>query len=241
MKFRKSIVLALLCLCLTSSDSFVVPAHAGGVGVFASEFTQLLNNIQLVQQSITQAQQLANQFLQLQNMIQNTVNHPSQIFSTISGDLNDLANVVNTGNGLAYGMANLADQFTATYPGYSSNPSTNYAQQYQTWSKSTLSTFQNTLRAVGLHASQLNNEQTVLSALKQMSQSDTGAMQAVQTGNQIAVEEVAQLQKLRALMLADMQSKQSYFAAETQKDISSDDALNRALKPVNVVGTDKTY
>jgi P-type conjugative transfer protein TrbJ len=175
-------------------------------------------------------------------MLQNTANIPNQVFSSISADLNRMASVVNTGQGLAYSMGNLDQQFQLTYPGYKPQSQIPLPQQYQNWSQSTLSTIQNTLKGVGLRGSQLQDEQSVLSALTKMSQSNTGALEAAQTGNQIAVEQVAQLQKLQALMLSDMQSKQAYFAMQTQNQIMNDSVRQQTFsQPVNVVGSGKTY
>jgi P-type conjugative transfer protein TrbJ len=238
----KRILLIATIFCLATTNQDLIPtAEAGGIGVFATEFTQLLNNIQLAQQTITQAQALQTQFQQYAITLQNAATNPNQVFSSIASDLNNLASTVNTGQGLAYSMGNLDAQFRQTYPGYQSNSQATLTQQYHMWSQSTLDTISNTLMAVGLRSSQLENEQSVLAALQQMSQSDNGAVMVAQTGNQIALEQVAQLQKLQALMLADMQSKQAYFAAQTQSQINSQQVLDQTFQQKQFVGTGKTY
>src|SRR3954452_20797918 len=65
---------------------------------FATEFTQLLNNAQLVQhgaeqlrQSAQFAQQITNQVQQIQNQLQNTASLPSRIWGQAQADIAQLA------------------------------------------------------------------------------------------------------------------------------------------------------
>ncbi len=243
-------LIAVFLLFPATTSVLVEPVHAGGVGVFATELTQLLNHIELLIQNETQVQQLASQLQQLetqiqqyQNMVQNTVSIPNQVFSDLNADMNSLATVVNNGAGLAYSMQNLDQRFQSAYPTYNpgAGSTTTFPTQYQAWSNSTLSTIQNTLAGIGLRGNQLSSEQSVLNSLKQMSQSNSGALQAAQTGNQIAVEMVAQLEKLQSLILMDLQSKQAFYANQTQAATSQQQILNDTFQPINVVGTGKTY
>jgi P-type conjugative transfer protein TrbJ len=51
-----------------------------------------------------------------------------------------------------------------------------------------------------------------------MATSADGRMQAIEVGNQISEQTVEQLMKLRQLVLADLQSKQAFQAAQIQKE-----------------------
>lgn len=195
------------------------PAHAG-VGLFATEITQLLNHVELIDQYIQQVQMVSNQLAQIQNMIRNTTVNPSQIFGTVNQDLMILGNAVRGGQALAYSMGNLDSQFTQRFPGYQAY-GTHYSAQYNKWGKTALDTMSGTLRAMGLQSSQLQNEQTVLAALRARSESPIGMSDTVSVGNQISEQQVEQLQKLRELMLADLQSKQAFQAAELQDQMST--------------------
>jgi P-type conjugative transfer protein TrbJ len=50
-------------------------------------------------------------------------------------------------------------------------------------------------------------------------------MQAIQIGNEIAGQQVVQLQKLRQLAMAQMQAQNAYMAAQEQKEM-----VNRAAE-----------
>jgi type IV secretion system protein TrbJ len=201
------------------TSAFPPPARAG-VGVFATEITQLLNHVELIDQYIQQVQMVSNQLSQIQNMIRNTTVNPSQIFGAVNQDLSTLGTAVQGGQSLAYSMGNLDSQFTQRFPGYQA-VGTNYGARYSLWGKTALDTISGTLRAMGLQSSQLQNEQTILAALRARSENPIGMSDTVAAGNQISEQQVEQLQKLRELMLADLQSKQAFQAATLQDQLST--------------------
>src|SRR5260370_10322825 len=227
-KARFTFTISVLVVLLLSAP-LAPPVHAGGVGVFATEPTQLLNNIQLLKQSFTQLQQLQTQLQQYENMVRNSTVAPTQVFGDVMNDLNRLAQVVQTGQALSYSMANLDSQFRTTFPGYTLPGNGNFAHQYKNCSQATLDTQRSTLAAAGLQGSQLQSEQSVLDALQQMSRSSSGRLEAIQIGNQISEQQVEQLMKLRQLMIADLQSKQAFHAAQVQKDIDNQNLLDQGL------------
>lgn len=195
-------------------------------GVFATELTQLLNHGQLVLEYIRQGQQLSEQIHQTIDMVQNSRLLTSQIFGPIVSDMNQLGSIVQGGMSLAYSMANLDATFRNRYRGYAYNSHT-YFTDYRNWSQTALDTIEGTLRAAGLQNSQLQSEQSVLSGLRSMAANAQGRMEALQVMNQISEQQVQQLMKLRELMLADLQSKQAYEAAQVQEKASVNAAVEK--------------
>jgi P-type conjugative transfer protein TrbJ len=197
----------------------VSPAFAG-VGVFATEFTQLLNHVELINQYIRQGMQYTSQLQQLQQQIIAGTKNPSQIFGNAQMDLQQLGNTVQGGLSLAYTMQNLNSVYGQRFPGYAPQ-GTNFSTQYQTWGKTVLDTVLGTLRAAGLQGNQLQSEQSILQGLRGLSGSAVGQMEAAQVGIQIGEQQVEQLQKLRELMLADLQSKAAFQSAEVQNQLAT--------------------
>ena len=191
--------------------------YGGIVANVATETTQLLNYGQLLAQYLRQGEQLSQEILQLKEMVRNGQALPGQLFGNVMADLNQLAAIVQGGQALAYSMANLDAQFRSRFPGYGYNAGA-YYQNYRVWSQTALDTMVATLRAAGLQGQQLQSEQSVLTALRTMAMSANGRMQAIEVGNQIAEQNVEQLMKLRQIMLADLQSKQAYQAAQVQNE-----------------------
>ena len=205
-------------------------AHAGVPGVFATEYTQLLNYVELVGALEKQVEQVENQLTQIADMTKHGITITDQLFGTVGSDIANLSKIVNTGQALSYTMSNLDGAFRVRFPGYATN--TNYGQSYQSWSQTSLDSTRGALNAAGLQNSQYANDTALLQTLQQQSTSAVGRMQALEVGNQIAENQAEQLMKLRQLMMADMQSKAAYqgslVQAESTKQANSDAFFGRA-------------
>jgi P-type conjugative transfer protein TrbJ len=197
------------------------PVHPGVIGGLATEWTQLANNLQLVNTYIRQGEELRQTILMVADMAHNTATLPSQIFGPIMADIGRLAGIVQNGRALAYSMAHLDAEFRSRFRGYQYSART-WFRDYRNWSQTSLDTTLGTLRAAGLQGDQLASEQAVLDRLRGMAQSSEGRMKAVQISNQILEQQVQQLMKLRQLILADLQSKQAFQAAQIQKQASTE-------------------
>jgi len=220
----KSATAVVLVAVMATATLSPVPAHAGVPGVFATEYTQILNYVELAGQLEKQVLMVENQLNQLADMAKHGITITNQLFGTVASDINNLNQIVKTGQSLSYTMSNLDGSFRLRFPGYSS--STNYGQSYQTWSQTSLDSTRGALNAAGLQNSQFNSDEALLKTLQGQSQSAIGRMQAIEVGNQIAENQAEQLMKLRQLMMADMQSKASYqgslVQAEATKQANSD-------------------
>jgi len=233
--------IALIALLELTTGRAVPHAEAGGLSGVATEWTQILNNIQLQEANTEWLQQLEDDFQSLNNQltqIQTAEAHlaqaetqtvsmvntiPNQIFGPALADMQKLASIVQTGQGLAYSMANLDQQFATRYKGYGNAVTSTYPQLYKGWAQTSLDTTHGTLSAVGIQGQQLTNDNNIVTQLQQQAQSTTGMMQALQTANQIAAQEAVELQKLRVLMMADIASKQAYQAQQISEQMATID------------------
>ncbi len=190
-------------------------ASATGLIAGATEPTQIANNVELVLQYAKQVEQYATQLKQYQDQVTNTLNIPNQIWSSIQNDLMGVMNVVKQGEALAFSLSNIGQQFQLKFPGFKAT--TDFITDYKRWSQTLRDTIKGTLEAANLQSQQFSTEEGVINQLRSMSSSNQGRLQALQTGNQIAVEVAAQLQKLRALSMAQMQAQNAYMAKEEQE------------------------
>ncbi|WP_017161766.1 P-type conjugative transfer protein TrbJ, partial [Xanthomonas phaseoli] len=189
-----------LALALVGGSAALTPQPAQAIFCpqCATEWTQIMNNVELVMQYAkqveqyqTQLQDLANQIQQYQNLVQNTKNLTNFQWGSAFQDLQKLNRMVYQGQNLAYNVANLDEMFKSKYPGYSSYASqnggiTNASAKLRQWSDDTNESIRETLAVAGLQASQFEGEDQTLRTLQQMSQSAGGRMEALQVGNQIA-------------------------------------------------------
>jgi len=216
------------------------PANAGAVTGQATEWTQLLNNSELVGlvgqsaeqiqnqvQQITQlAEQIQNQIRIYENMLQNTLQLPSHIWGQVEGDLTRLQGLVNQGQGIAFSMGNIDDVLKQRFQSFADFKSglangESFSSSYQDWSDSNRDTIASTLRAAGFTAEQFGTEEATMSQLRSMSQSAVGQMQALQVGHQIAAQQVAQSQKLRGLVSQQMTMMATWYQSEqAAKDLA---------------------
>ncbi len=213
---------------------------AGAATGAATEWTQLLNNgelISLVGQSGTQienqiaqitqlAEQIQNQLNIYKNMLQNTAQLPNHIWGEIEGDLNQLRDLVNQGQGIAFSMGNADDLLKQRFKSYQDlktnlpNADT-FSATYQTWSSTNRDTIAGTLKAASLTAEQFDSEEETMSELRSMSQSADGQMKALQVGHQIAAQQVAQMQKLRGIVSQQTTLMGTWLQSEqTDKDLA---------------------
>lgn len=209
-----------------------LPAWAGSVGGVggALEITQLANLAELSAQSIDIAQgvqqrvsMITNQITQIQtalqsyqNMVANTLAIPRQLWSPIASSLQQLRSVVSQGQALAYTISNVDDvirQEFGKYQDFIDNPlsSAQFAQRYQGWSQRNNETIAATMASTGLNISQIQNEEVFVNTLRSQN-TNTGRTELLQVGNQVAIEQVGQFQKLRQLVASNTQMMGAYFS-----------------------------
>lgn len=212
----------------------------GGVTGGATEWTQLLNNgelVSLVGQSaeqvnnqitqITQlAEQIQNQLKIYSNLLQNTAQLPAHIWGQVANDLNKLQSVVAQGQGIAFSMGNIDDVLKQRFKSFADfktnlpNGAT-FSQTYQNWSTTNRDTIAGTLKAANLTADQFSTEEATMSQLRNLSESADGQMKALQVGHQIATQQVAQMQKLRGLVSQQMTMMATWYQSEqAEKDLA---------------------
>lgn len=218
---------------MLTAAAFFLPgarqARAGVLAGIATEWTQLANNLQLITTYIRQGEELRQKILMVIDMAKNTVELPFQVFGPIMAEIGQLAGIVQSGRSLAYSMANLDAEFRNRFRGWGYNARA-WFTDYRNWSQTSLDTTLGTLRAAGLQSQQMQSEEGVLRQLRGMANSSDGRLKAVQVANQIAEQQVQQLMKLRQLILADLQSKQAFQAAQIQREASSEAATERFFR-----------
>ena len=207
-------------------------AGVGGLGG-ATEWTQILNNTELVslvgssaeqvQNQITQitqlAEQIQNQLKIYENMLQNTLTLPNHIWGQVESDLMRLQSLVNQGQGIAFSMGNVDDVLRQRFQSFADFKSglangQTFSSSYQDWSDTNRDTIASTLRAAGLTAEQFGSEEATMSQLRSMSESSVGQMQALQVGHEIAAQQVAQAQKLRGLVSQQVTMMGTWYQSE---------------------------
>lgn len=133
--------------------------------------------------------------------------------------INELGNLVNQANSIAYSAGNLDSSFRKTYPGYA--PPENYGEQYENIVNTTLNTLNGILQSIGSSAEDFTNESSRLQTLQNQAQNADGQIKITQAAAQIASAEVEQLQLMRQTMIAQTNAQTAYYSEQIQKEASS--------------------
>lgn len=218
-----SFKVCLLCLPLFLTPVRVVATVFGNGG--ALETTQLMNLGELVKVALdtyqtaqTVQKQLEDMYIQGERLTQSDWGDAAQSLQT-------LAQVVQQGDALAYSLTNIdqtfRDKFT-TYESYLVDrpdfDGSMFDTKYRDWSTSNRDTIASAMAAVGLQNQQYASEEATLETLQSMSENSVGRLQAIQAGNQIAAQQVRQLQKLRQLLMTQMQMQSAFMATQSDKE-----------------------
>lgn len=188
-----------------------LPASAGGPAGGATEITQLLNNVQLVMQYTTQLQQYETQLKNLAKQAESVTSNPT-------GYLRNLANIVEDGQAIGLGSARIANKLQQAYGSDYQKNAPYTGQDFESWMKTTKDSIRNAVRSVGIQQDAFDSEADAIMKLKSMSGSSEGNLQVAQTGNQIALEMVQQMQKLRSMNMAQAQAMNARMLAVQNKE-----------------------
>ena len=195
----------------------IPPWLLGMISGNAKESTQIMNHAELVSTLATQVKQLTEQVNMYKDMVIQAKKVGNHNFSGILGDINQLSGMVQTGYGLTYALGGVEQQFMDTYQGYLP---AGYASRKR-WLQAALDTSRGVLRAIHAQHGQLQGVDSLLGLLRGQASSAEGRLQSLQVMGQLAHEEVAQLQRLNVLLMADISSKQAYQAAVVQQEGSA--------------------
>ncbi|CDW92537.1 MULTISPECIES: P-type conjugative transfer protein TrbJ [Thiomonas] len=223
MNLKKS-TLALAAIAALAST----PAHATGMIAGATFPEQIVQELTLVEQYATQAQQLQAQFQQVYNQAVNMQNIPAQLWPNISGQLQNLVNLVGNAKGLSYAAANTVSAVQTQF-GQPSAVLSNYNASLQTWTGNLDSQIADVLKQYGLNASNFQTTQSALASIQAQSQSAGGRKAVMQAGNQISALMVNQMQGLQSDIQAGNQAMLNYMAMQAHTQVNQSNSVTPIL------------
>jgi P-type conjugative transfer protein TrbJ len=214
-KVKLGPIIGLLSLFLATP----LPAHAqfGGGTVTVFDPSMFARQLRQLEQETAAVTNLAEQ---LKYVIKNTTGGGAGIWASNQSLLDNLGGLISEQEGLSYTFSGLAQQFQQLYPGYdvTSMPG---AQSPQASIDTTLNTLNGALQSAQDQARNFAAEQTTLGNLEFKNQTAIGNLQAVQVGNEIALAQVQQVQMLRQLVMALMNSQNTAAANQLNRQTQS--------------------
>jgi P-type conjugative transfer protein TrbJ len=229
---RRSFLAAILATPLT----FALPhAHAGGGGFAgAMETTQLMNNAELVAIYATEIEQVAQQLQMYINMVQNTMNLPIQVWSSVENELGALVNAVSAVNGVVNATENALAQIEHQFGNGGLLDA--YEARLRNWTHGLNRQVGTALQNMGMNANQFQSRQQALAQIQAASQSATGRMQVLQAGNQIAGLMVNEMQSLHGTILSAEQARLNAILVQENREYQDREGLKNWLKAPKSTG-----
>lgn len=225
--FKASALAFGLTVAIGSTTALFSPAaHALD---YAREWTQVMNNIQLVQSYITQAEQLQEQVRMYEDMVKQGMSIPDTVWSEAKANLSQLDQLIRDSRALAYNSDSVSDKLKELYPGYDAYA--NGDVDYDRWTRNMDNTVDAVLENAGLQSDQFESESDTMRRLEQQSASAEGRQQAIQVGNAMAAQTFGQLQKLRQLMIAQTELQAQRIAAANDQSAAVKAYLERTYAP----------
>jgi type IV secretion system protein TrbJ len=222
-----------------------VPAQAQAAVVCvncSTDIQQLIGYAKQLQQVETQLQQYSTQLQQYANMVQNTVTVPQQVYSSAMSDMARVQGIMTQGSQLSFSNPGAS---MGTFSSFLSNASsvpanlTSQANQYATWSTQAKDGITSAMNAVSAQNNQLTTDNNTMTQLQSQAGSATGQMQAIQNSAEISAQGVRETEKLRQLMMVQIQLQANQQSISSQQDAQSQAQWQSFVNvtPLNDAGT----
>ncbi|CZT27691.1 P-type conjugative transfer protein TrbJ [Pseudomonas cerasi] len=210
------------------------PAYAIYCSNCSTFYQQMFEYAEQVNTALNTAEQLQTQIQQYQNMVTQGTGLPDSMFGSIAADLKNVVSIYNRSQALGRQIQNIDSQFNMTFPGFESylNQAANSAEvptqdRYLKWSEQGRDNVKAAMEAANLNTGAFESEDAQLASMVSRSQSAVGRMQAIQAGNEIASQNVQQLQKLRDLVATQINMQGNYMAQQGDRKAASEAAEQR--------------
>jgi P-type conjugative transfer protein TrbJ len=237
--------LALSALVITVAlGGALQPGPAKALTVYCTNcstvFSQATQVAKEIETAINTAQQLQTQIQQYQNMVTQGLSLPNSMFNRITGDFQRIQQLYQQSKALAGNVANFDQQFRNQFGDYNRylsqvGQSPTYMQDnYKRWDEQGSDAMRVAMQSAGMNVSAIADEDAMMAQLVARSQNAQGRMQAIQAGNEIAAQQVQQLQKLRQLLNDSVQSQSMWYAQKIERQ-AVDDAFVQSFQGGRVV------
>ncbi len=218
--------------------------HAGILAGGASEFTQVLNKVELIAQTVKIGKQLAQAKKTVELLKNNFERLGSGRWGMFSGVLNTLADSVVQGEKTAFALAQADEDFERRYAqetGREKRPP-RFSQAYATWWKKNRAMVGRVLGTVGMKARDFKNQRAGLAKLQSLSRNPGSRDQILQAANELAVAQTTQLQELQQIGMQQIALQGNAFTAEQEQVHHERESMRRALRTPRLYrGNEKKY
>lgn len=179
----------------------------------------LVTSVKTTAMLIRQIQQIQNQLRSIRYQADNLRALSGSRWDSVGRQLDQLGFVARPGHSLTYSSTDADGRFRQYFPGYTARPGTGgWSARYADRVRASQDTMRGVIDQTRADWSQRAREDELDRQLAERAASVRGRMQALQVGNEIGAEQVAQLRKLKATMMAIANAEAEYAAWRVQRD-----------------------
>lgn len=222
--------LALSAICLGAS-----PIYAGGGGGMsggATEMTQLENNSELVKQLQEQVEQTKKLFEQYQNMLQNTMQLPMEMWSQITGEFTKVQNMFNSMNDLISGSFQSFENFKLEFLSFgktSPQKEKDFIEQQEKFSNKSEQIANDAADGLKTEVDSIKTAKELNQKIQDAGRSSEGQMQALQTGITALGAINDTLLDLRTTIAEQRMAELEYRNLEQAKEDAEMESIKKAI------------
>jgi len=210
------------------------PAHAvipviDGAHIGSTLFAERMRWIDAAADYYRQGLQLRTLMRQYDDMVRQGTRLTDIAFNPLQDTISELTALYEKGKSLAHSAGNLDEQFRQQFKGYDDYISNignddsikNMPERYRQWSEAGFDNARLAMRAAGINVSAFADEEKLLQQLLERSRNAKGRLQAIQAGNEIAAQQVQQMQMLREMLATQITLQSNWMAQQTERDAHS--------------------
>lgn len=187
-----------------------------------TEWTQIANQIQLVQQYSEQIRQTINQVKMIDDQIKNSKRLVDGNWGNAFEQINKLNELARQGQSIAYSASDLTSEMNKRYKGYEhwqkEISTQDFDEHYKQLSTSMGDSAGSALRVANGIYQQREEDDRILRQIQNRSTNANGRLEAIQAGNELSGQVIRQLQKMESLLSAQIQLTSTFVQAENEKE-----------------------
>lgn len=219
------------------------PALAGGgMTGGATEVTQIINMVQLVQSYGQQVMDYAQQLQQYQTMIRNLARNPMGVLAPdLQKLVQDQAKLMAVGKDIASSMSKVDMDFAKTFK---STIAADFATKFKDWSNTSTDALKAAMLNAGLHRENFKSDGEALQKLVDSVSAADGAVGALQALGSLNAAQIQEGMKLRDLISQQQVAQNTYLASQNAKEQAREErgaAIAGTLAPMAATTFKKAY
>lgn len=198
----------------------------GGVVGGATEFTQILNNVQLLESYARQGMQYIEEANTAAAMAKNLLANPLGVaLPDVMRLANNTAKLMSFGQDIASSISRVDQNFASTFK----NPTAqSFATKFSLWTNSSQDALKTAMLNAGLQREQFADDTSALQSLTDNLASSQGNLAALQALGSLNARQVQESMKLRDLISQQQVAQNTYLAAQAAKEQVVQDAQTNA-------------